>query len=98
MEIPVEVLGPVVSMPFAIAASSTKFDGFSLSKEEAEILAKQADAVIRQYMPAMNSPHAAAIIFSVTLLTFAGVRYKMYIDWKKENGARNAEMLREVKS
>lgn len=84
LEIPLPVLLPAVSFPFEIAKGKTGFDGWSLSKEEAEILARQLDAVIRQYMPAMNSPHAAAYTLAGTMVMFAGIRYMMYLDWKKE--------------
>lgn len=97
IEIPTQLLEPLVSFPFNMAKGRTGFDGWSLSKEEAEVLAKQTDLVIRQYMPVMNSPHAAAYTLAGTMLCFAGVRYMMYLDWKNLEREK-MEKLKQVTS
>jgi len=95
IEIPTQLLEPLVSFPFNIAKGKTGFEGWALSKEEAEVLAKQTDIVIRQYMPAMNSPHAAAYTLAGTMICFAGIRYMMYLDWKNAEREK-MEKLKQV--
>lgn len=95
IEIPTQLLEPLVSFPFNIAKGKTGFDGWALSKDEAEVLAKQTDVVIRQYMPAMNSPHAAAYTLAGTMICFAGIRYMMYLDWKNAEREK-MEKLKQV--
>lgn len=82
--IPPEALRNSLQIPFAIAAANTGFEGFALSKEEADPLVPLLDHCIVQYLPNLMGPHATAWMLGGSILTLAGVKFMTYAAWKKE--------------
>ena len=76
-------IGPVISLPFAVVANKTGFDGFSLSEEEQKALVPQVNAVLLQYMPqAIESPHAPAFMLAGTIAILAFTKYSAFKSWE----------------
>lgn len=91
--IPLEIIRNGLEMPFAIAAASTGFSGFALSKDESDPLVPQADHLIAKYMPEMG-PNGALYMFSFSLLALAAVKYMGYQDFKKSKNVSSENRVR----
>lgn len=81
--IPKEALAPLIKFPYKAAALKTGFDGFALDDAECEALVPLVDQCLRQYMPATQTAHGAAIALSVTLVMFTGMKYMAYLEFSK---------------
>lgn len=81
--IPLEIIRNGLEMPFAIAAASSGYAGFALSKDESDPLVPQADHLIAKYLPEMG-PNGALYMFSFSILALAAVKYMGYQDFKKQ--------------
>lgn len=65
-----------------IAAKTTKFQEFEIDDIESELLAEQADNVVYDFYPNVQSKWANLIIFLVSLLSTFGTRWAKYADQK----------------
>lgn len=83
-QLPPEAIGPYLKLPFSLAAKKTGWGGWELSQEEVEALTPLADAVIKQYLPMINSPHAALILFAGSLAGLTVTKWVMWSDHQKQ--------------
>lgn len=99
--LPNEVLVPIVQFPFAVAVNRTHFEGFALSKAEAEMIAPQVDRCLKQYLPALQAgPHSALFALGATVVTVTALKIIAYTAWRKdlEKDAMKAAAERASKS
>lgn len=78
------VLKMLIPIPFDIAAERTKFEKWSLTDVETELLSTYAEKMIAKYMPAMSESNAVLVTFLTALVTCTGVRYIQYKKWKSD--------------
>lgn len=74
-------------MPFAIAAVQTQFPGFALTKDESAPLVPMADMIAAKWMPQIG-PYGVEVMFCVSILGLAGVKYMAFLDFKHQRAAR----------
>lgn len=89
--LPPAVLALALQCPFLIAEKRTGFEGFRLNKDELDALVPQLDQVCRQYMPMLNTPHAALAVFGMSMATVAVTKYMLYLDFQAQLNAKNSE-------
>lgn len=80
--IPSAFLEPAISFPFEVAALRTGFQGFKLEQEYAKELAPQVDAVLKQYLPQLESKHAALLGLATNLSLVVAMKYMAYTQWR----------------
>ena len=85
LEIPTVMLRPALNLPFSVLRAKTGFDGFKLPDEVANECLPLLEHVLKQYLPATNSPHAPAMTLVGTLGMVLAVQFSEFRAWKKEN-------------
>ena len=96
LDIPKEVLIPVINFPYSIAAKRTGFSGFKLDKEECDAIIPLVDQCLKQYLPSVTGPHAAAVALLGTISVITALKYSAYLDFKNESAKeKNAKFDRE---
>lgn len=90
--IPVEVLKEAVKFPFNLGAEFTGFDGWKLEDASSDVLAAQADTVLKTKFPNIsNDPNLCVYMFIGTAVSIGLIKYRMYKMWlaEKEKKARD---------
>lgn len=86
-----------VAMPFDYAVEKTGYAGCALNEAEKETLSRQLDGVIKQYLPAIPSEHAALATLATSILFLSVGKFLEYRRWliesktKKETKAVETE-------
>lgn len=81
LDIPTTALRPVLQLPFTLLRAKTGFEGFKLSDDAVSDCLPLLDHVLKQYLPATDSPHAPAFLLVTTLGTHLFLQYQEYRAW-----------------
>ena len=88
--LPPSYLKPVLNFPFKAAALKTQFPQWELSEKEQEENAILLDAVIRRYLPQMQSEHPELLALSIGIGMACVSRYLAYRAFLESREAQNA--------
>lgn len=86
------MLGMVAGLPFAIAATRTKFEGFRLTGEESGEIGKSLDLVVQKYFPNLSEKAGVGVMACFTIAVVALSKVQAYEMWKAEIIAHAARM------
>jgi hypothetical protein len=75
---------PLLKAPFTAAAQATEIPEIALTEREADDLVPGLEAVMNRYSGALKSPHAALIMFSVSISVISFQKLLIYKSVTKE--------------
>jgi hypothetical protein len=96
LDLPPSMLKPALKAPFSILRARTGFEGFELPDDVAEECVPLFQHVLRQYLPAVDGPHAPAVMLVGTLGMHLFNQTLEFQQWKREQAEKGRRSVSEV--